>query len=767
MFEISDTKIFMDSVHGYITIPKCFVEHLIDTEYFQRLRNIDQTGMRILYPDGKHDRFSHSLGVFYLGSKAVDALLDNFFHDNYWNISSDHDGILFWAKNKILFLIACLLHDIGHTPFSHSLEKEIYVNSGDKRFRERLAKKISEGERGKESDEEAVETVWSDITGAPHEQIGALLILEHLRENIEKLFDSLIVDSYPQVSERGILYAEYYNYNPVINKNELDADLCFVARMILGLKYKEYTPEKQIRNCFIELLNGSGFDVDKLDYIIRDTKMSGISNIAIDVERLLKSISIVTKTVYRDTNVEINQEKCSSLIAHSISNKDGKEKITIRGSYKGIFIFQVGAKVRILKGGKFVSLKGNQGDAQIILLNKYADFCESTNITRDGTPLTPENGSIFLPRSDNRMPFSCEIRDAEVINEKGFEFKVCAGSNIELTVNGTCDIEIVGGWYSKTSVLFFDTFSISGIVKDLVVLKNLITEEIPSMTCYNAFSIGFKKQAINIIANVLEARDYLYLWCYAHHKIIYYANFLVPSIADLLVGKGDQEQKQGIQGAFAWKLCYDDILNLDDAYIWTAVKALKHTTEEPLKSMCNELLNRKYKKSMWKSLAEFDLIFEAFDDDEKLSIRNFFAQNVETQLPKVGIGEYSAGFVSERFVAIVRKMNKELQDVKSIVFVGAGYRQKSTNMHSTLVLINDSVTPMDRISLLKDKEKITQRNTTHYFYLYYDTQSESGLSDTGKRLLKEAITKVFKDNISSLDLDLMEQCIGKVVAGSE
>ena len=75
MFEITPTKIFMDSVHGYINIPKCFVDNIINTELFQRLRNIEQTGMRVLYPDAKHDRFGHSLGVFHLGSKAVDALL--------------------------------------------------------------------------------------------------------------------------------------------------------------------------------------------------------------------------------------------------------------------------------------------------------------------------------------------------------------------------------------------------------------------------------------------------------------------------------------------------------------------------------------------------------------------------------------------------------------------------------------------------------------------------------------------------------------------
>lgn len=52
----------------------------------------------------------------------MDTLLENFSKDDYWNISSDNRKLLFGAKNKVLFLIACLLHDIGHAPFSHALE---------------------------------------------------------------------------------------------------------------------------------------------------------------------------------------------------------------------------------------------------------------------------------------------------------------------------------------------------------------------------------------------------------------------------------------------------------------------------------------------------------------------------------------------------------------------------------------------------------------------------------------------------------------------
>lgn len=165
-----NNKIFKDPVHGYINVPDFFVHELIDNEYFQRLRNIEQTGMRVLYPAAKHDRFSHSLGVFHLGQKAVEAL------ERIKNTSilskdfSDED----FNRCKILFLIACLLHDIGHAPFSHSLEQQVLDNS-----------KVSKRSGGKQSTikEELVRLINSaenklcticheglrDINAAPHE----------------------------------------------------------------------------------------------------------------------------------------------------------------------------------------------------------------------------------------------------------------------------------------------------------------------------------------------------------------------------------------------------------------------------------------------------------------------------------------------------------------------------------------------------------------------------------------------------------------------
>ena len=68
---MNSEKTIRDPMYGYITIESPFAQ-LIDTEEFQRLRNIRQTGYQSLYPSALHNRFVHSLGVFYLGKKALD-----------------------------------------------------------------------------------------------------------------------------------------------------------------------------------------------------------------------------------------------------------------------------------------------------------------------------------------------------------------------------------------------------------------------------------------------------------------------------------------------------------------------------------------------------------------------------------------------------------------------------------------------------------------------------------------------------------------------
>ena len=105
-------KIFNDPIYGFITIPNSLIFDLIEHKYFQRLRRITQMGLSYLvYPGAHHTRFHHALGSMHLMQNAIRIL-----RFKGVTISKDEENAL---------LIAILLHDIGHGPFSHSTEHSI------------------------------------------------------------------------------------------------------------------------------------------------------------------------------------------------------------------------------------------------------------------------------------------------------------------------------------------------------------------------------------------------------------------------------------------------------------------------------------------------------------------------------------------------------------------------------------------------------------------------------------------------------------------
>lgn len=101
------TKTIFDVIHGFIK----FGDHLIkiiDTPEFQRLRYIKQLGAtNYVFPSANHTRFEHSLGVCYLGGKMIRSL------------KTHHPELNITERNIELLEIACLIHDLGHGPFSH------------------------------------------------------------------------------------------------------------------------------------------------------------------------------------------------------------------------------------------------------------------------------------------------------------------------------------------------------------------------------------------------------------------------------------------------------------------------------------------------------------------------------------------------------------------------------------------------------------------------------------------------------------------------
>lgn len=106
---LKSTKILNDPVYGFITIPSELLFSIINHPYFQRLRRIKQLGLTdFVYPGALHTRFHHAIGAMHLMSITLDNLR---YKDN--EISD---------KEYEAALIAILLHDIGHGPFSHALE---------------------------------------------------------------------------------------------------------------------------------------------------------------------------------------------------------------------------------------------------------------------------------------------------------------------------------------------------------------------------------------------------------------------------------------------------------------------------------------------------------------------------------------------------------------------------------------------------------------------------------------------------------------------
>lgn len=110
--EINKLKIFNDPIYGFISIPNALIYDLIQHPYFQRLRRISQMGLSYLvYPGANHTRFHHALGCLHLMQKAVDVLR--------------FKGVSISEEEENALYIAILLHDIGHGPFSHAMEKSI------------------------------------------------------------------------------------------------------------------------------------------------------------------------------------------------------------------------------------------------------------------------------------------------------------------------------------------------------------------------------------------------------------------------------------------------------------------------------------------------------------------------------------------------------------------------------------------------------------------------------------------------------------------
>lgn len=188
-------KIFNDPVYGFITIPYDIIFQLIEHPYFQRLRRISQLGLtNMVYSGANHTRFQHALGAVHLMGKAIEVIRSK--------------GQEITEEEAVGVSIAILLHDIGHGPYSHTLEHCI-------------------------------------VEGVSHENIS-LIIMDQLNEDFEGRLDTAI----------SIFRNEY--------------------------------PKK-----FLYQLVSSQLDMDRLDYLRRDSFFTGVSEGVIGVDRIIKMLDVV------------------------------------------------------------------------------------------------------------------------------------------------------------------------------------------------------------------------------------------------------------------------------------------------------------------------------------------------------------------------------------------------------------------------------------------------------------------------------------------
>jgi len=187
-------KIFNDPVYGFISIPDELIFDLIEHKYLQRLRRIKQLGLtHLVYPGALHTRFHHVIGAMHLMQETIDTLRSK--------------GQLISNEETRAALIAILLHDIGHGPYSHTLEKSI-------------------------------------VCGLSHEDIS-LLFMDSLQKEFGK---------------------------PVR-----------LAKEIFSNQYKKK---------FLHKLVSSQLDMDRLDYLKRDSFYTGVSEGVISTDRIIKMLDI-------------------------------------------------------------------------------------------------------------------------------------------------------------------------------------------------------------------------------------------------------------------------------------------------------------------------------------------------------------------------------------------------------------------------------------------------------------------------------------------
>lgn len=221
-----------DAVHGTVYLDDCETA-VISTRAYQRLRGVKQLGLAsLVFPGADYSRFAHGIGTFHVTRRILDSL------------SAAHPNEVA-DEEKRLYSMAALLHDVGHYPFSHTFERalnDFYTG------RDVLKKKAT----SPADDPTGSAAATSNNTVGErwvHEELGRHLILED--ESLRSVLDEYRIDAeaLTQVIER---------HNPPRFANLVSSDL----------------------------------DADRIDYLLRTAKHTGLPYGNVDLDYLLSQICL-------------------------------------------------------------------------------------------------------------------------------------------------------------------------------------------------------------------------------------------------------------------------------------------------------------------------------------------------------------------------------------------------------------------------------------------------------------------------------------------
>lgn len=296
-------KQFKDPIYGYINVDSNVVNGIIDTPTFQRLKDIRQTSYTPLYPAAYHNRFVHSLGVYHLGKIAFSAIK--------MQLQENSKGTKLETQLEQIqksFELACLLHDVGHAPFSHTGET-FYLDKAETLY---CNLKDCVGDEAFSKDFDALGT----NKPAPHEcmscVVGIRAFPELFKDSGERsLFARCIIGMSIRLQEKCPKATD--GMTPEERKEITKEKTAYKARK----------KEVELLNCVISLLNSSIIDVDRLDYVIRDAETIGFQNAKVDYVRLLKGMRIVQ---YKDCFCIGYHKSALSVIESAVYAHDAEKK---------------------------------------------------------------------------------------------------------------------------------------------------------------------------------------------------------------------------------------------------------------------------------------------------------------------------------------------------------------------------------------------------------------------------------------------------------